>query len=259
MAILRSEIKNQYSQIPNAVIRDKQLSHSEYRLLIYLYSLPDSWKIDQGFLGKELGCTRININQKLAKIKQCGYLEIQRADKDSKKDVDFIYILKIPSVSKTDVSKTDTYINTNIINNDINNTDIINTPKPPKGASVDFKKEVIDYLNLKAGTRYKYNIKKTNEYIDARYNEGFTLADFKKVIDIKTEQWYGTSMSQYLRPTTLFGTKFESYLNDKNIKIPMQINNKPFLSELSKFALREELRNDKRSSEGLYLPTRDVF
>ena len=38
-----------------------------------------------------------------------------------------------------------------------------------------------------------------------------------------------------------------------------QSNNKPFLSELSKFALREELRNDKRSSEGLYLPTRDVF
>ena len=48
-------------------------------------------------------------------------------------------------------------------------------------------------------------------------NEGFTLADFEKVIDIKTDEWKGTDNDKYIRPETLFGTKFESYLNQKEI------------------------------------------
>ena len=45
-----------------------------------------------------------------------------------------------------------------------------------------------------------------------------TLEDFKTVIDKKYDEWYGTNMQQYLRPETLFGTKFESYLNSTIIK-----------------------------------------
>ena len=44
-------------------------------------------------------------------------------------------------------------------------------------------------------------------------NDGFTVDDFKAVIDKKAKEWKGTEMAQYLRPETLFGTKFESYLN----------------------------------------------
>ena len=33
------------------------------------------------------------------------------------------------------------------------------------------------------------------------------------MIDKKCSEWLGTDMEQYLRPQTLFGTKFESYLN----------------------------------------------
>ena len=39
------------------------------------------------------------------------------------------------------------------------------------------------------------------------------LDDFKSVIDKKSKEWLGTNMERYLRPDTLFGTKFESYLN----------------------------------------------
>lgn len=76
-------------------------------------------------------------------------------------------------------------------------------------------KEIVDYLNLKAGTSYRASSKKTQSLINARFNDGFTLEDFKKVIDIKTSMWKGSNYEQYLRPETLFGTKFEGYLNQK--------------------------------------------
>lgn len=72
---------------------------------------------------------------------------------------------------------------------------------------------VISFLNEKAGTKYKPTSSKTQSLIRARMNEGFTLEDFQVVIDKKCAEWLGTDMEKYLRPETLFGTKFEGYLN----------------------------------------------
>lgn len=73
--------------------------------------------------------------------------------------------------------------------------------------------EVVSYLNERAGTAYKATSKKTRQLIHARFNEGFTLQDFQAVIDSKCREWLGDKkMAQYLRPETLFGTKFEGYL-----------------------------------------------
>ena len=76
-------------------------------------------------------------------------------------------------------------------------------------------KQVVNYLNERLGSNYKSNTPKTRDKIKARINEGFVLEDFKKVIDIKFIEWKGTEFEKYLRPETLFGTKFESYLNQK--------------------------------------------
>ena len=76
-------------------------------------------------------------------------------------------------------------------------------------------KHIIDYLNEKVGTHYRATNKTTQKHINARLTEGYTYDDFKTVIDKKCAEWKGTSMEQYLRPETLFGTKFESYLNAK--------------------------------------------
>lgn len=46
-------------------------------------------------------------------------------------------------------------------------------------------------------------------------SEGFNVDDFKAVIDKKCADWLKTDMEKYLRPETLFGTKFEGYLNEK--------------------------------------------
>lgn len=75
--------------------------------------------------------------------------------------------------------------------------------------------EIIDYLNSKTGKNFKHTTKKTQSLITARMREGFTLEDFKKVIDTKVADWKGTEYAKYLRPETLFGTKFEAYLNQE--------------------------------------------
>lgn len=74
--------------------------------------------------------------------------------------------------------------------------------------------EITEYLNNRTGSKYKHTTKKTKELIKARFNEGFTLDDFKAVIDKKTVEWINDEkMNKFLRPETLFGTKFEGYLN----------------------------------------------
>lgn len=78
--------------------------------------------------------------------------------------------------------------------------------------------EIIQYLNENAGTKYKTSSKKTQTCIQARLSEGYTIEDFKTVIEKKCSDWIGTDYEQYLRPETLFGTKFESYLNAKIVK-----------------------------------------
>jgi uncharacterized phage protein (TIGR02220 family) len=76
--------------------------------------------------------------------------------------------------------------------------------------------DIVSYLNEKAGTSFKASSSKTRDLINARFNEKFTLDDFKKVIDIKCSEWIGGEYEKFLRPETLFSNKFEGYLNQKS-------------------------------------------
>lgn len=81
-------------------------------------------------------------------------------------------------------------------------------------------KSIVSHLNQRAGTAYKPTSKKTQSLIKARLNEGFSLDDFMRVIDNMCAEWLNDAkMQDYLRPETLFGTKFESYLNRKTKRI----------------------------------------
>jgi len=73
--------------------------------------------------------------------------------------------------------------------------------------------QVIDYLNSKAGKSFKHTTKKTQDLIKARLADGFKKEEFFRVIDNKVKEWQGTEYEKYLRPETLFGNKFEGYLN----------------------------------------------
>ena len=84
----------------------------------------------------------------------------------------------------------------------------------PTASRIPYK-EIVDYLNEKTGKNFKHKTAKTRKFIEARWNQDFRLDDFKKVIYVKTDEWLNTDSDKYLRPETLFGTKFEGYLNQK--------------------------------------------
>lgn len=92
----------------------------------------------------------------------------------------------------------------------------ITSTTPSMSSSPTTKKEhieIVGYLNEVLGTKYRPSSRPTVEHINARISEGYGIADFKTVIDRKYEEWCGTEQAKFLRPETLFGTKFEGYLN----------------------------------------------
>ena len=108
----------------------------------------------------------------------------------------------------------------NDIENENDNENEVSYPVSYNDTSNDTSNDtyfsIVSYLNQKAGTKYKPTTPKTKTAIKARLSEGFTVEDFKTVIDKKCAEWLGDDkMEKYLRPETLFGTKFEGYLNAK--------------------------------------------
>lgn len=111
---------------------------------------------------------------------------------------------EVPS-NKTNINKT------NLTNNIYSSAE----QKEEKTKDKEIYKRIVDYLNKTADKSFKSTTKKTISLIDARLKEGFTEEEFYKVIDNKVLNWLDDDkMNAYLRPETLFGNKFESYLNE---------------------------------------------
>jgi uncharacterized phage protein (TIGR02220 family) len=94
-----------------------------------------------------------------------------------------------------------------------------NTPVSifPDSGFPETAKSILDYLNLKTGKAFR-NGKATATHIRARLNEGFTLPDFKLVVDKKVAEWgKDPRWEKFLRPETLFGNKMDGYLNQKMV------------------------------------------
>ncbi|WP_305774639.1 conserved phage C-terminal domain-containing protein [Lactococcus lactis] len=82
--------------------------------------------------------------------------------------------------------------------------------------------EILDYLNKKTSRSFR-NVEANKKLIRTRWNEGYKLEDFKAVIDNMVINWSGKNFNgvpaeNYLQPKTLFSNKFDSYLNQTQIK-----------------------------------------
>lgn len=116
------------------------------------------------------------------------------------------------------------------------------TPTPPADPpetdkDADAVSAIVAYLNEKAGTNYRTTGSKTKSLIRARLAEGFTEDAFRTVIDHKCGEWLSDpKMRGFLRPETLFGTKFESYLNAASLR-PAQEPKKDSSFDIDEFML----------------------
>lgn len=118
------------------------------------------------------------------------------------------------------------------------NTSFSNTKEYMSGKpdeQIPYKK-IIDYLNEQAGKKFKVT-EKWKTLIRARWNEGQTYDDFIKVIDTKTKQWLNDkTMNKYLRPATLFGNKFDDYLNEYQAPVESTTDDSVFAEQYRKMA-----------------------
>ena len=113
-----------------------------------------------------------------------------------------------------------------ILNLSQNDSGIIPDRFPPKRKEEKEKRKeeeyraagarVISFLNEKAGTDFRTDGKSSMRLIAARLSEGYTQEQMQQVIVRKCDEWNGTQMQNFLRPETLFGEKFEGYVNQKD-------------------------------------------
>ena len=174
---------------------------------------------------KRLNLTTQKVRTILKKFEKQGYIEFLSSGSKGKEST-LKLTIKQQLFNNNTTNKTEQLQQVEDLGNNnltTNQQQSNNTTKKKEKDNNNIYSLVIDYLNRKASTNYRASTKNTQGFINARVREGYTVEDFKKVIDSKSKEWLNTDFEKYLRPATLFGTKFENYLNEANKKTPTAI------------------------------------
>lgn len=220
---MRNLIRRDFTQIPNDLINDTDISRDARFLFVYLCSKPDDWKFYNTVICKDLGCSDDSRRKYTGELVKKGWITITQTKNNKgefkENDITLNPYPKISEAGKTPmrentasekngIGKTPVHNNTNSeTNNELfNNTEV---PAMPV--------DVINYLNIaKFGKQDGNGFKQTSAnatLVKSRVKEGFKLDDFKKVIDASAVKWLNDpKMKQYIRPETLFGSKMATYL-----------------------------------------------
>ena len=232
--IIKKGNKN-FTITSNKAIRDSRLTWEARGVFNYLWSQADEWTYRAKEVATHSPQGIDKLNKCLKELEKYGYLERKRSREGG--------MLKESIWTLTDSPKLDLPIqvkpkqvkpilakpkqaNPRLRNTNSKKQQVKETTNKRNNGSAEAEpstihKEVIEYLNEKIGARYKASSAINKRLIDARVKEGYTLDDFKRVIDNKVASWaQDQKMSKYLRPQTLFGTKFESYLNERAPTVP---------------------------------------
>ena len=236
MAIIKNYLKENFSIVPNEIIKTREIKGNVKDLLYLFYMLPESWEPNQKYFAEYLCVTQRTIERYIAELKQKGFLNTVKNNKGLNT---FDYKLTIPTeMSEYIPTNDDTHIPTSHIpTNDIptemsehintntlltlsnSNTNISNTKEKEK---IPYQ-EIIDFFN--ETTFKRLGVTPTySKLIKARWNENKSLGmnyeenlnAFKRVIYVKFMNWFSDEkMKMYIRPETLFSTKFQTYLNEE--------------------------------------------
>ena len=173
---------------------------------------------------KRLNLTTQKVRTILKKFEKEGYIQLLRSGSKGKEST-LKLTIKQQLFNNNTTNKTEQLQQVEDLgnNNLTTNQQQSNNTTKKKEKDNNIYSLVIDYFNSKANTKFRASTKNTQSYINARVREGYKLEDFIIVIDIKCDDWLGTDWERYLRPATLFGTKFENYLNEANKKGPTAI------------------------------------
>lgn len=215
-----------FLNIPASVAHDARFK-SDKSILLYgeIYSMINvtgTFFMSTNKIAERLRCSRTTVINCIHELKELGYIDTKmvkgKHGETKGRQISLTQGVQrtvLPPYSSLDEGGTAHLTQIEHINRTTNRTDkYIGQVEPDH--HLEARQQVIDYLNEKLGSSYRANASKNKRLIDARLNEGYSIDDFKKVIDCKYTDWHDDQkMSKYLRPETLFGTKFEGYLNEK--------------------------------------------
>lgn len=238
MATFRVSKDKNYTTINNTGLRDERLTWKAKGILAYILSLPDDWVFYMEEVATHSKDKLDSLKSGIKELKEHGYVKRYPVKNEKGKITRWemiIYevpqgeypLVENPQMEKPLVDKplvenplllSTKELSTNKPNTDKQNNTMSSSNEEDNPSPIPYE-DIVSYLNEKVSKSFKHKTAKTRSLIKARFKDGFTIDDFKRVIDIKAAQWLNDShMSQYLRPETLFGTKFESYLNEKGAK-----------------------------------------
>lgn len=220
---MTEQFEHGYTRIGNQILEDSarvKLNGTQFRIILVVWRATYGWHkddhdISEAFLVKATG---IGIRQIKRELHTLLELEILKEVKPPTFNSARVISFNKGWLNSEEVTKKTPGGELATSPDDILDTlpgDELDTQKSYK----DTIKEIVEYLNMKASKNFKPSTKDTQKHINARLNEGYTVDDFKKVIDIKVSQWVNDKkFNGYLRPSTLFANKFESYLNEGEIE-----------------------------------------
>lgn len=241
--------RGNYTNTDNTLVRDDTLHWGPRGLFNYMWSQADGWQFYVKELVKHSPGGETELRNYLNELEEHGYLKrTPRHDNEGKfGGMDWILsdvgglnrhagnpddgetsqnsekVRRTPSCGETVERSNRRTVNRTLRNNNNKNyqyKEITNKRKEKSSAKAEPAiSEIIDYLNKKAGTNYNPTTKAYQELIKTRLAEGYTVEDFKTVINNQAFSWQNTPAWKYMRPSTLFKDKyFDEYLhaNDLN-------------------------------------------
>lgn len=204
-----------FTILDNNIFKNKNLSLKAKGLLSMLLSLPNNWQFSERGLTALSKDGRDSLRSGLDELEDNGYLKRERVRNESGQFIKTVYnvyetpLVEEPRLVKPTVVNPTVYKELN--DKELNNRKDIVVSKETTKDNIPYQ-EIISYLNEATGRNFR-NVESNKRLIKARFNEGYTLEDFKTVIDVKISDWQGTEYERYLQPSTLFSNKFDGYLN----------------------------------------------
>jgi uncharacterized phage protein (TIGR02220 family) len=210
-----------FTQIWNELIRSKKLTPNEKAVLnvILSYNSLDKIYLKQQTIADEANMHRDTAHRTIKSLKDKGFI----STKGTPDRATLLYKLLTKVVTaKNDkgycLNRQGVTAETDSSNKELSNIKLeIGKPKKISPEDKIPYKQILDYLNEKAKRNYS-PVNGHKKFIKARWNEGARLVDYKTVIDNKCKEWKDTEWDKYLQPSTLFGNKFDQYLNQPEVK-----------------------------------------
>lgn len=240
-----------YTTMSTLHLKRKDMSLKAKGLLSLMLAIDDDWKYSIKGLCGICQENETAIKTALSELKDCGYLVVRKnlPDKNNGGRISYEYdIYELPQIQQGEKQGVE---NQGVEILSVENraqqkqqyTNTSNTKTSNNNIYIGQVAEIIAYLNDKLDTKYSAKSAANVRLITARLKDGYTVADFKTVVDKKCEEWSETEFAAYLRPQTLFGTKFDSYLN-----APIRKKRKPETNAIGGVEIeRQEYREDELS------------